>query len=168
MANESEDLGERYLKKLRNFMGEEGHQRHMRAMNDLLARIKAKLAELETALEVMESFEEDGVYRFYHGSFKVFFIQDDVKDALKLIKEIGGASDPPNEWFCRIVKEGTAHPLNDQTNANWLQETRPILEAFWHTKYFLAMMVKYGKELESAPRQLPYGWAAVLYLFELR
>jgi hypothetical protein len=30
------------------------------------------------------------------------------------------------------------------------------------------MMIKYAKELESAPQMLPSGWAAVLYLFELR
>jgi hypothetical protein len=49
-----------------------------------------------------------------------------------------------------------------------LECTHPILEAFWHTKYFIQMMLKYGRELESAPQCLPSGWAAVLYLFELR
>jgi hypothetical protein len=53
-------------------------------------------------------------------------------------------------------------------NERGLECTRPILEAFWHTKYFIQMMLKYGKELESAPQCLPSGWAAVLYLFELR
>jgi len=28
--------------------------------------------------------------------------------------------------------------------------------------------IKYGRELETAPRMLPSGWAAVLYLFNLR
>jgi len=47
-------------------------------------------------------------------------------------------------------------------------QTRPILEAFWHTKYFLAIIAKYGKELQNAPQVLPSGWASVLCLFSLR
>jgi hypothetical protein len=43
-----------------------------------------------------------------------------------------------------------------------------VLEAFWHTRYFIQMMARYGKKLESAPERLPSGWAAVLHLFELR
>jgi len=143
---------------------------HQERMNALLARIKQRLPELEELLAEIEDHwgEEDGVYRFYHQSFKVFGLQDFVKTAFKLIEEIGGADDPPSEWYCQIVKEGTEHDFNERTNAEWLQQTRPILEAFWHTKYFLSMMVKYAKTLESAPRVLPSGWAAVLYLFELR
>jgi hypothetical protein len=30
------------------------------------------------------------------------------------------------------------------------------------------MMAKYAKQLDSEPQCLPSGWAAVLYLFELR
>jgi hypothetical protein len=30
------------------------------------------------------------------------------------------------------------------------------------------MMIKYAQELETAPQMLPSGWAAVLWLFELR
>jgi hypothetical protein len=42
------------------------------------------------------------------------------------------------------------------------------LDGFWHAKYFIQMMMKYAKELESAPQALPSGWAVVLYVFELR
>jgi len=139
-------------------------------MDALLARIKQRLPELEELLAEIEDLwgEEDGVYRFYHQSFKVFDLQEFVKRVFKLIEEIGGADDPPCEWYYQIVKEGTEHNFNETTNAEWLRQTRPILEAFWHTKYFLSMMVKYAKTLESAPRALPSGWAAVLCLFELR
>jgi hypothetical protein len=165
----SETSADRYLKKMRAIgFGEEGHAKHMARMNDLLNRIKAKLPELEKLSEQLEAWEENGVYRFYHQSFKVIYCQDYVKDGLKLIMEIGGATDPPHDWFCQIVKEGTEHEFNDRTNHQWLNQTRPILEAFWHTKYFLQMMIKYGRELESAPSELPTGWAAVLWLFELR
>jgi hypothetical protein len=42
-------------------------------------------------------------------------------------------------------------------------------EAFFHVRYFIAMMAKYRKELESAPESyLPSGWAALLCLFKMR
>ena len=44
----------------------------------------------------------------------------------------------------------------------------PIVEAFFHAKYFLEMAVRYGRTLESPPRKLPSGWAAFLYLYDLR
>jgi hypothetical protein len=34
--------------------------------------------------------------------------------------------------------------------------------------YFTQMMIKYAKELETAPQMMPSGWAAILWLFELR
>jgi hypothetical protein len=32
----------------------------------------------------------------------------------------------------------------------------------------LEKIIKYGRELEEAPPMLPSGWAAVLYLYDLR
>jgi hypothetical protein len=139
-------------------------------MEALLGRIRERLPQIEELLvEIADDWgEEDGVYRFYHQSFKVFGLQQVTKKAFKLIEEIGGETDPLDGWYCQIVKEGTEGDFRDDTNAHWLEQTRPILEAFWHTKYFLAMMAKYGKELQSAPRALPSGWASVLCLFSLR
>ena len=68
----------------------------------------------------------------------------------------------------KIVREGTEGDFNEKTNDEWLQQTRPILEAFWHMKYFLSMMAEYGKRLDAAQGCLPSSWGAVLYLFELR
>ena len=139
-------------------------------MEALLGRIRERLPQIEELLvEIADDWgEEDGVYGFYDQSFKVFGLQQVTKKAFKLIEEIGGETDPLDGWYCQIVKEGTEGDFRDDTNAHWLSQTRPILEAFWHTKYFLAMMAKYGKELQSAPRALPSGWASVLCLFSLR
>ena len=138
-------------------------------MDALLLRIKARLPELEELARTLREAEEDGVYRFYHGSYKVFDLQDPVKEAFALIKEIGVEADPPHFDYARIVEAGTAHDFQgERTNANWVVETKPILEAFWHTKYFINMMVKYAKELETVEMPLDYGMAAVLYVFELR
>ena len=53
-------------------------------------------------------------------------------------------------------------------NRRWLEVTRPIVEAFLHARFFLDMAVRYGKELEAPPTLLPNGWAALLYLYQLR
>jgi hypothetical protein len=75
---------------------------------------------------------------------------------------------PLNDWFLEIVHDGTGKTLKTEDNENWLPVTRPIIEAFFHARFFLEMAVKYGKELDSPPRMLPSGWAAFLYLFNLR
>ena len=157
---------DRYLKKMPGIIKTGTHRERIDA---LLLRIKARLPELEELARTLEKAEENGVYRFYHGSFKVFYLQRPVKKAFALIKEIGGEADPPHFGYARIVEAGTAHDFQEErTNANWDVETKPILEAFWHTKYFIKMMVKYAKELETVEMPLDYGMAAVLYLFELR
>ena len=58
--------------------------------------------------------------------------------------------------------------FNIDHNKEWLRHTRPIIEAFFHAKFFLEMAVKYGKELEECPEILPSGWAALLYFYNLR
>jgi hypothetical protein len=44
---------------------------------------------------------------------------------------------------------------------------RPILEAFFHARYFLEMAVRYA-DLSAPPQTLPSGYAALLSLFGLR
>jgi hypothetical protein len=118
---------DRYLKKMREII--RSHTHHER-INTLFLRIKARLLELEELARELEETEEDGVYRFYHDSNKVFFLQSPVEAAFSLIKEIGGEDDPPNFEYARIVEAGTAHQFSETTNANWEAETKPILEAF--------------------------------------
>jgi hypothetical protein len=162
MSEEGED---RYWKKMKGIIRSDTHYSRIDA---LFLRIKAALPELEEVARELEEAEEDGVYRFYHGSFKVFYLQDPVKKAFELIKKIGGEDDPPLFDYSRIVEVGTARGFRLETNDNWDAETRPILEAFWHTKYFVLNMIKYGKKLEKVEMPLDYGMAAVLYLYELR
>ena len=77
-------------------------------------------------------------------------------------------SGPLNTWFVAIVDEGTGREFALEHNRDWLRNTRPIVEAFLHAKYFLEMVVQYGRELEEPPALLPSGWASVLYLYGLR
>ncbi|MGZ5544922.1 MAG: hypothetical protein ACXWIU_09620 [Limisphaerales bacterium] len=58
--------------------------------------------------------------------------------------------------------------FSSEHNEIWLETTRPIVEAFFHARYFLEMAVNYGRELEYPPHVMPSGWAAFLYLYNLR
>ncbi len=58
--------------------------------------------------------------------------------------------------------------LLEEMNDRWLQETRPIVEAFFHAKYFLDMICRYADEVKEPQQLLPSGWASVLYLYGLR
>jgi hypothetical protein len=72
---------DRYLKKMRGIIRSHTHQERI---NTLFLRIKSRLRELEELARDLEETEEDGVYRFYHGSNKVFCLQDPVKKAFTL------------------------------------------------------------------------------------
>jgi hypothetical protein len=73
-----------------------------------------------------------------------------------------------NEQFLLIVSDGTGKVLTPKDNRNWEAITRPLLEAFFHARFFLEMAIKYGRELKTPPNTLPSGWATVLYLYNLR
>lgn len=136
----------------------------------LIAAISAELPTLESLLEKWSSDQkgyEDRIYRFYHQSFKVFALQRTTVEIVARLQALAPER-PLNEWFLEIVHAGTGKEFTTSDNANWLAVTRPIVEAFFHARYFLEMVCKYGKELDSPPEVLPSGWAAVLCLYDLR
>ena len=142
-------------------------------VRQLLKNIKAALPGLRKLFR--ESSDhwtyEDRVYRFYHQSFKVFHLQADTLKIVEMLKSLAPRREKPvplNPWFLSIVKDGTGKVFKSSDNAHWMKVTRPILEAFFHARYFLEMIVKYGKELKVPPAMLPSGWAVVLYLYNLR
>ncbi len=109
---------------------------------------------------------EDRVYRFYHQSFKVYHVQEQTKAIVAALRALAPDS-PLNEWFVEIVNQGTGREFTLDDNARWTSVTRPILEAFFHARFFLEMAVRYAN-LESPPRPLPSGYAVLLYLYGLR
>lgn len=135
----------------------------------LLDNIKMNMPKLEELLEKCnkEHTYEDGVYRFYHGSFKVEYIQRLTSEIVSTLKNLSSDNNL-NRDFLEIISEGTEKTFNFSWNLEWLKHTRPLLEAFFHAKFFLEMAVKYGKELDKPPNLLPSGWAALLYLYNLR
>lgn len=135
----------------------------------LLVNIKENRANIERKLASIGTWEPDIVYRFYHHSFKVFDGKRIVESSVKFFEEISPNDAALNSWFKTIIDEALSKEFDwDKTNPIWLEETRPILEAIWHSRYFLEQMLVAADTLETAPEILPYGWAAVLYLYDLR
>lgn len=137
----------------------------------LLQVIKSYLPELE-GLQGGHWGYEDPVYRFYHQSFKVYMgLQSKTQETVTLFRKIGeeaGLGDRLHPFLETIIGEGTGHSWRYEHNARWLEETRPMVEAFLHVCHMLRMMIKYGNELDEAPTSLPSGWATVLYLYNVR
>lgn len=136
----------------------------------LLASIKKDLPALERLRESASNHwgYEDPVYRFYHQSCKVFGLQAHTEDIVQRLRNLAPGETALNPWFLEIVAEGTGRTFTPDDNRHWTQATRPILEAFFHARFFLEMVCRYGHELEFPPALLPSGWAAVLYLYNLR
>jgi hypothetical protein len=109
---------------------------------------------------------EDPVYRFYHQSFKVYWLQQQTQAIVDRLQAL--APDLPlNPWFVQVVESGTGKEFKLEDNARWTEMTRPILEAFFHARFFLEMAVRYAN-LPAPPQPLPSGYAALLELFCIR
>lgn len=135
----------------------------------LLESIRASLPQLDELLaEVNDRWcYEDGVYRFYHESMKVFYLQE---TTLKIVAAMQALAPhlELNKYFLQIVKEGTGREFTRESNYHWLEEAAPIVEAFLHARYFLEMACLHGRRLTEPPTSLPSGYAAVLYLYHIR
>jgi hypothetical protein len=139
--------------------------------NELLANIQARSSELAELLEEVNSHwvYEDLVYRFYHQSFKVYWLQDMTRRMVEALQSVAPSGTTLSPMFEEIYQAGASgKQFEMKHNQQWTSHTRVFLEAFFHAKYFLEMAVKYGKELQAAPTMLPSGWAALLCLYNLR
>lgn len=131
----------------------------------LLRNLKSAFPKLEKLLRECEVGEP--LYRFYHQSFKVYNAQELTTKIVTALQAL--APDRPlNAWFRRIVKAGTGKTFALEHNRKWTRVTRPIVDALLHARFFLEMAVRYGTELKSPPMLMPSGWAALLYLYNLR
>lgn len=139
------------------------------AAQELFANLKGALPDLKALLDKCSSHwgYEDPVYRFYHHSFKVYRLQETTAEIVKALQALAPGREF-HDGFMQIVREGTGKAFELKHNAVWMETTRPILEAFFHARFFLEMAVRYGEGLESPPNMLPSGWAALLYLYDLR
>ena len=154
------------FKKLKKVQKQRDEREQVR---ELFKKLKKVLPALEKLLEACSDHwgYEDPIYRFYHQSLKIYHLQERTLEIVKTLQSLLPGK-PLNEWFLQIVREGTGKEFSARDNAQWLAVTRPLLEAFFHARYFLEMAVRYGRELDFPPRLLPSGWAALLYLYNLR
>lgn len=142
----------------------------------LLKNIKGKLPEMEKLLFAImrsEGIYEGKLYRFYHDSFKVYYLQETTAEIVKLLEEIN-PNDPKKfcDLFEGIIRDGKIGDWKHEHNKEWAKYTRPIVEAFLHAKYFLEMAIICGKELKRN-KKAPIGcitqrWAALLELYKIR
>jgi hypothetical protein len=138
---------------------------------ELLANIQAKLPALIKLRDDVNSHwvYEDLVYRFYHQSFKVYFIQRETQRIVETLRSLAPNGATVNSWFEEIYQGGAnGKQFDEEHNKDWTKHSRPFLEAFFHAKFFLEMAVKYGEKLKEAPETLPSGWAALLYFYNIR
>jgi len=143
----------------------------MKIAEILLKNIKENMEELEKLLNSMsdEWNYEDMVYRFYHTSFKVYHVQWNTHEIVNALRKLVPEDTELNPYFQRIFEDGAKKEKFEMShNSSWLEHTRPMLEAFFHAKYFLEMAVKYGKKYDEVPQVLDSGLAGLLYLFNLR
>jgi hypothetical protein len=99
---------------------------------------------------------------------KVYPIQDLTEQIVLALKSLAPKDTVFNGYFGEIYMEGTGKKFSSRHNRNWTRHTRPMVECFFHAKYFLEMAVKYGSTLERVPESMPSGWALLLYFYELR
>jgi hypothetical protein len=132
----------------------------------LLKRIKSEMPVLEDLLQKVNDHwgYEDSVFRFYHQSFKVYRLQEMTKEIRDELLCIGG---PLHPYFETLYARGTDREFSMESNAKWLEETAPIVEAFFHAKYFLEMAVKYGKEMDGDKKYIKSGYASLLALYQI-
>lgn len=137
----------------------------------LLANIKAAMSKLQQIYADTSDHwvYEDGIYRYFHGSYKVYYR---LQPATELIVEALNSVSPngpiKDKYFNKIIKNGTGKTFSLAHNARWFQYTTPMLTAFFMARFMLEMAIKYGQELDEVPQILPSGWAALLYLYGLR
>lgn len=139
----------------------------------LLKSLRNRRKELEALLaETNDHWNyEDGIYRFYHHSFKVYYLQSSTERIVDTLRTLVPKGIELNQMFLDILAEGTGKKFTYDHNSDWMRHTRPIVEAFFHAKFFLETAVKYAevmKDVEKPPSLLPSGWAAFLYLYNLR
>lgn len=139
---------------------------HRPLVRTLLDNAKANVASLEELADRdPHRYCEDPIYRMYHQSFKVFLLQDTTEEIVGPLEALNSSEGPLNAVFTQIVAEGTGHVFTYDDNRHWLRHTRPVVEAFFHARFFSEMAVKYAKVLDDPPAWMPSGWAALLYLY---
>jgi hypothetical protein len=142
---------------------------------EIIAQIHEQRKEISEIQEIILNREigiENMIYRFYHSSFNVYDLQTVTERIIRLFCDIGKCHfHDLNPYYIEIVSEGIRKKFDYSHNIRWTHETRPILEAFFHSRHLFEMMAKHGLEMDAKEKpsaSLKEGWASVLYLYKIR
>ncbi len=131
--------------------------------------VRKRMADLK-ALRVdnQQKIESDLFYRFYHSSFKTWWLQPWIaKSVITFHQIVPGMR--LNDYYSKIAIEGLSEQFNDSFNREWTKHARPIVEAAFHTGTFIDALIFVGESAdESTPRVLSPEWGVALYLWNLR
>ena len=89
-------------------------------VQQLYANLWASLPELEKLLRDCQSHwgYEDGIYRFYHHSFKVYTLQETTSAIVAALQSLAPERSL-NESFIQIVRDGTGKQFEREHNRRW-------------------------------------------------
>ena len=157
---------------IRKYLDDMRQERHAK-QDALLVNMKGHMPEMEAFIQKNKEDwrpEEDLIYRYYHTSFKVYYLQDATEEMLSMLKSMSPHDDTSvmSPYYLDIIEKGTGVEFDLSHNKEWDKYTGPIVTAFFHSKYFIEMAIKYGNELDEAVDLLPSGWASLLSLYEIR
>jgi len=146
----------------------------MAKADTLLSNIKDSLSSLSeikrSVNEPCNGAAEEGIYRFYHFSFKCYYLQQLTEVIVAKLRQL--SPNDPTEKLCvffeDIISQGTGKKWEYQHNADWQTHTRPIVEAFMHANHMLCLAVEYGSRYEKSPEVIDYGWGSLLELYNIR
>lgn len=137
----------------------------------LCERICERRAELDAlAAEVADGSRFDPVemiYRFWHQSFKVFYLQSHTVRIDEMFKELCPPGAELSPWFRELIDEGTGLVFDLSMNDTWSRSVRPIVDAFLHARFLLDRVREVTME-DATARIISYPYATVLELFSLR
>ena len=145
-------------------------ERRRESRRVLLDNVRTRVGELEELYEEITSIwvYDDLIYRFWHQSFKVYGLQQYTLKIDGMLKDLAPMGTSLHPWYTATIGAGCHKKFETQHNATWLQETRPIVDAFLHAKYMLEMVVKAAGEEHEPGGFISSAWAAVLELYQIR
>jgi hypothetical protein len=135
----------------------------------LLANLKAALPNLEKLREECRARDDEDVpYRLLHQSNKVYGAQHHTTEIVTCLRVVAPDPGKLDAHFEEIVAAGTGKKWELSHNDDWTRHTRPIVEAYFWTRYLLDMAIRFAREYDRPPAIMDYGWAALLTVYRLR
>ena len=147
---------------------------HSQKEKEILTKIhehRKEICEINCMISNHKKGIENMIYSFYDSSFKVYELQSVTERMVDLFCLIGKCHfQDLNPLYVEIISEGTNKKFDRSHKIRWSYETRPILEAFFHSHHLLQMMEKYGLDRNSGNLALDLneGWANVLNLYKIQ